>query len=45
MWFAEPAGDDFCLGAGKGAVTPFDGDDEAGVQALNSLHTTPLPAP
>jgi hypothetical protein len=45
MWFAEPAGDDFCFGAGKGAVTPFDGDDEAGVQAFNSLHTTPLPAP
>jgi len=45
MWFADPAGDDFCLGAGQGAVTPFDGDDEAGVQAFNSLHTTPLPAP
>ncbi len=45
MWFADPAGDDFCLGKGKGAVTPFDGDDEAGVQAFNSLHTTPLPAP
>ena len=45
MWFADPAGDDFCLGAGKGPVTPFDGDNEAGVQAFNSLHTTPLPAP
>ena len=45
MWFADPAGDDFCLGAHKGPVTPFDGDNEAGVQAFNSLHTTPLPAP
>lgn len=45
MWFADPAGDDFCFGAGKGAVTPFDGDDEAGVQAFNSLHADPLPAP
>jgi hypothetical protein len=45
MWFADPAGDDFCFGKGKGAVTPFDGDNEAGVQAFNSLHTTPLPAP
>jgi hypothetical protein len=45
MWFADPAGDDFCLGAGKGGVTPFDGDDEAGVQAFNSLKAKPLPAP
>jgi hypothetical protein len=45
MWFADPAGDDFCLGKGKGAITPFDGDNEAGVQAFNSLHTNPLPAP
>jgi hypothetical protein len=45
MWFADPAGDDFCFGKGKGAVTPFDGDDEAGVQAFNSLNTSPLPAP
>lgn len=45
MWFADPAGDDFCLGTGKGPVTPFDGDNEAGVQAFNSLHTVPLPAP
>jgi hypothetical protein len=45
MWFADPAGDDFCLGDGGGAITPFDGDNEAGVQAFNSLHTTPLPAP
>lgn len=44
-WFADPAGDDFCLGKGGGAVTPFDGDDEAGVQAFNSANTTPLPAP
>jgi len=45
MWFADPAGDDFCLGKNKGPVTPFDGDNSAGVQAFNSLHTSPLPAP
>ena len=44
MWFADPAADDFCLGA-NGPVTPFDGDNEAGVQAFNSANTTPLPAP
>jgi hypothetical protein len=45
MWFADPKDDDFCLGAGKGAVTPFDGDNEAGVQAFNSakLPAAPLP--
>ena len=45
MWFAEPAGDDFCLGEGKGPITPFDGDDSAGTQAFNSLGAKPLPAP
>jgi len=45
MWFADPAGDDFCLGDGQGPVTPFDGDDEAGVQAFNSLGFAGLPAP
>jgi hypothetical protein len=46
MWFADPKDDDFCFGPGKGAVTPFDGDDEAGVQAFNSANAlpgTPLP--
>jgi hypothetical protein len=43
MWFADPAGDDFCFGKGKGPITPFDGDDEAGVQAFNSRYTAPLP--
>jgi hypothetical protein len=43
-WFADPAADDFCLGPGS-PVTPFDGDNEAGVQAFNSAHTTPLPPP
>jgi hypothetical protein len=43
-WFADPAGDDFCLGPNS-PVTPFDGDNEAGVQAFNSAHTQPLPAP
>ena len=45
VWFADPAADDFCLGAGQGPVTPFDGDDEAGIQAFNSASTSPLPAP
>ena len=44
MWFADPKDDDFCLGANS-PVTPFDGDNEAGVQAFNSANTTPLPAP
>jgi hypothetical protein len=35
MWFADPAADNFCLGAGS-PVTPFDGDNAAGVQAFNS---------
>jgi hypothetical protein len=43
-WFADPAGDDFCLGPNS-PVTPFDGDNEAGVQAFNSAHTRALPAP
>jgi hypothetical protein len=42
-WFADPADDEFCL-PGSGP-TPFDGDNEAGVQAFNSANTTPLPAP
>ena len=46
MWFADPADDDFCAAApGIDKVTPFDGDNEAGVQAFNSADTTPLPAP
>jgi hypothetical protein len=44
MWFADPADDDFCLGP-KSPVTPFDGDNEAGVQAFNSAKAQPLPAP
>jgi len=44
MWFAGPADDDFCLGPNS-PVTPFDGDNEAGVQAFNSANTQPLPAP
>lgn len=44
MWFADPKDDDFCLGANS-PVTPFDGDNEAGVQAFNSakLKAAPLP--
>jgi len=44
VWFADPADDDFCLGADS-PVTPFDGDNEAGVQAFNSANADPLPAP
>jgi hypothetical protein len=44
VWFADPADDDFCLGADS-PVTPFDGDNAAGVQAFNSANAEPLPAP
>ena len=44
MWFADPKDDDFCLGPSS-PVTPFDGDNEAGVQAFNSANADPLPAP
>jgi hypothetical protein len=44
MWFADPKDDDFCLGANS-PVTPFDGDNEAGVQAFNSANAVALPAP
>ncbi len=45
VWFADPADDDFCVGQGGGATTPFDGDGVAGVQAFNSANADPLPAP
>jgi len=46
VWFADPADDDFCSAApGINGVTPFDGDNEAGVQAFNSANAQPLPAP
>ena len=41
MWFADPADDDICFGKGGGPVTPFDGDNEAGVQAFNSANSLP----
>ncbi len=44
VWFADPADDDFCLGVNS-PVTPFDGDNSAGVQAFNSANADPLPAP
>jgi hypothetical protein len=44
MWFADPAGDDACFGKGKGKVTPFDGDGNAGVQAFNSANLLPASA-
>jgi hypothetical protein len=46
IWFADPAGDDFCFGAGGGPTTPFDGDGVAGGTALSSasfLPNAPLP--
>jgi hypothetical protein len=43
VWFADPADDEFCL-PGSGP-TPFDGDDEAGVQVFNSANADPLPPP
>jgi hypothetical protein len=43
MWFADPADDEFCL-PGSGP-TPFDGDNDAGVQVFNSANAAPLPAP
>jgi hypothetical protein len=45
VWFADPAEDDFCFGPNGGSVTPFDGDNNAGVQAFNSANADPLPAP
>jgi hypothetical protein len=46
VWFADPADDDFCPATpGTDKATPFDGDDEAGVQAFNSANAQPLPAP
>jgi len=45
VWFADPAEDDFCFGTNAGAVTPFDGDNNAGAQAFNSANAEPLPAP
>src|SRR4051794_20876505 len=44
VWFADPKDDDFCLGQAS-PKTPFDGDNEAGVQAFNSRNAAPLPAP
>ena len=44
VWFADHEADDFCLGANT-PITPFDGDNEAGVQAFNSANADPLPAP
>jgi hypothetical protein len=45
MWFADPPDDDFCIHDSPETVTPFDGDNEAGVQAFNSANAAPLPAP
>jgi hypothetical protein len=46
VWFADPKDDDFCPAAtGVNGTTPFDGDNEAGVQAFNSANADPLPTP
>jgi len=44
MWFADQKDDDKCIGKSD-VVTPFDGDNEAGVQAFNTaaLKKAPLP--
>jgi len=44
MWFADQKDDDKCIGKSD-VVTPFDGDNEAGVQAFNpaALPKAPLP--
>jgi hypothetical protein len=41
IWFADPADDDFCFGAGGGVKTPFDADGEAGVTVLSSANALP----
>jgi len=41
MWFADPMDDDFCLGPNS-PETPFDGDNDAGVQAFISTNAAPL---
>jgi hypothetical protein len=43
VWFADPTDDEFCLPGS--AATPFDGDNEASVQAFNSANAEPLPVP
>lgn len=40
FWFADPAADDQCI-PGGGKVTPFDGDNAAGVQVMNSANALP----
>jgi hypothetical protein len=40
FWFADPTADDQCIDGG-GPVTPFDGDNEAGVQVMNSAKALP----
>jgi hypothetical protein len=42
VWFADPKDDDSCLGPNT-PVTPFDGDNEAGVLAFSSPDAPPLP--
>jgi hypothetical protein len=46
VWFADPKDDDFCPAAtGVNGTTPFDGDNQAGIQAFNSANADPLPTP
>jgi len=41
LWFADPKDDDFC--GQINVVTPFDGDNEAGILAFGSPDSLPLP--
>jgi hypothetical protein len=44
MWFADPKDDDFCLGPNS-PETPFDADNDAGVQAFIAANAAPLGLP
>ena len=41
FWPANASADDACFPGGGGPVTPFDGDNEAGVQLMNSANALP----
>lgn len=48
FWFADQKGDDFCFPGQPDVITPFDGDNQAGVQVMNSANAlpgAPLPPP
>jgi len=41
FWTADATADDACFPGGGGPVTPFDGDNEAGAQVMNSANALP----